>query len=295
MFFWILALPVLAACTHSPVVASSPELAGLIESPSPIKRPLMWRIEKSTRSCFLLATMHIGIDAKTEMPNEVWRAFDAAQTFVSEHDVRHNPPPPPLPEEGSRLSNVLSDTAHANLLGTLAPLTSESLDHWSAGKAAFYYQATLLKQQLPARIPSLDATLFQEAVQRDKQLTFLEGMADAQAVIDQTVASVAELEAILVRDEVELAKELAAQFAELLQTYRSGDLRQIEDALMPQIGARGYEQLVARRNHQWLPSLEKSLDKGACFIAVGAGHTVGPDSLLTLLRDRGYKVERIEP
>jgi uncharacterized protein YbaP (TraB family) len=52
-----------------------------------------------------------------------------------------------------------------------------------------------------------------------------------------------------------------------------------------------YEQLIVRRNEDWAGQLEKLLQgEGVAFVAVGSGHLVGPDSLLSKLAARGIKV-----
>lgn len=52
-----------------------------------------------------------------------------------------------------------------------------------------------------------------------------------------------------------------------------------------------HELLVADRNKAWMPMLTRYLDEGAAFVNVGAAHLPGPDGLIALLRERGYKVE----
>ena len=53
-----------------------------------------------------------------------------------------------------------------------------------------------------------------------------------------------------------------------------------------------YESLLVVRNTAWVPQIEAMLDEpGSIFIAVGAGHLAGPDSVITMLRDKGYTVE----
>jgi uncharacterized protein YbaP (TraB family) len=41
-----------------------------------------------------------------------------------------------------------------------------------------------------------------------------------------------------------------------------------------------------------VPQIEALLDApGTVFIAVGAGHLAGPDSVITMLRDKGYAID----
>jgi tetratricopeptide (TPR) repeat protein len=53
------------------------------------------------------------------------------------------------------------------------------------------------------------------------------------------------------------------------------------------------EMLFKRRNRAWIPALEKLAVTGHAFVAVGAGHLVGPDGVVALLRAKGYKVTRV--
>jgi uncharacterized protein YbaP (TraB family) len=68
--------------------------------------------------------------------------------------------------------------------------------------------------------------------------------------------------------------------------WRSGE----DDAMS---AGMSYEQMIVRRNENWAEQIDKLLDgAGVAFVAVGAGHLVGPDSLQAKLGARGIKVER---
>jgi uncharacterized protein YbaP (TraB family) len=55
-----------------------------------------------------------------------------------------------------------------------------------------------------------------------------------------------------------------------------------------------YERLLTQRNANWAGWIEQRLQEpGTVFIAVGAGHLAGTDSVQRQLRRRGLKVERI--
>jgi uncharacterized protein len=55
-----------------------------------------------------------------------------------------------------------------------------------------------------------------------------------------------------------------------------------------------YQTLIVARNQAWADALAKRLKTGSgtSFVAVGAGHLAGPDSLIAALAQRGITVER---
>jgi hypothetical protein len=53
--------------------------------------------------------------------------------------------------------------------------------------------------------------------------------------------------------------------------------------------------LLVRRNANWAHWIEQRLARpGQIFIAVGAGHLAGPDSVIELLKRDGYRVRRVQ-
>ncbi len=56
-----------------------------------------------------------------------------------------------------------------------------------------------------------------------------------------------------------------------------------------------YEALLVNRNRNWIAGLEGHINSGkTVFVVVGAAHLVGPDSVLKMLQDKGYKVAKIQ-
>ena len=54
-----------------------------------------------------------------------------------------------------------------------------------------------------------------------------------------------------------------------------------------------YEVLLVNRNADWAGQIETLLEgSGTLFIAVGAAHLAGEDSVQSMLRARGINVER---
>jgi uncharacterized protein YbaP (TraB family) len=55
-----------------------------------------------------------------------------------------------------------------------------------------------------------------------------------------------------------------------------------------------YNRFVVQRNKAWVSTIERLLAQGGTsFVVVGAGHLGGPDNLLQLLQNKGYKIEQI--
>ena len=60
---------------------------------------------------------------------------------------------------------------------------------------------------------------------------------------------------------------------------------------------KGYPQienrLLRRRNKDWLHKIEEMMAENKnIFIVVGAGHLIGPGSVVALLKEKGYEVKQ---
>jgi len=89
---------------------------------------------------------------------------------------------------------------------------------------------------------------------------------------------------------VDELKELAADWA-------IGDVEDMEDELLDEMKREtpiAYEAVFTTRNKNWVEQIEEEMKgSGIDFIAVGAGHLVGEDSVPAMLRARGYTVTRL--
>ena len=103
--------------------------------------------------------------------------------------------------------------------------------------------------------------------------------------------------------ELDLLRQTLAEFGkgavyleELLKTWNDGDVAKLEadvnDSMRRDMPAL-YEILIVQRNADWRQQIETLMaGSGTHFIAVGAGHLVGPDGLPDDLTARGYRVAR---
>ncbi|MEM9058157.1 MAG: TraB/GumN family protein [Pseudomonadota bacterium] len=90
--------------------------------------------------------------------------------------------------------------------------------------------------------------------------------------------------------------DLDAGMQTLVDAWRSGDEAALEAELTAGFeGLPGmYQALVVDRNLRWLEPIEALAGTpGSHLVIVGAMHLIGSDSVIALLRDRGYRLRRL--
>ncbi len=95
------------------------------------------------------------------------------------------------------------------------------------------------------------------------------------------------------------ADTLDTDLPPLLKAWEEGDDATLSRDMVLRMKTddpKSYQRVIVQRNAAWEPQVEDILKgKGTVFVAVGAGHLVGPDSLIAMLQAHGIKVERITP
>lgn len=83
-----------------------------------------------------------------------------------------------------------------------------------------------------------------------------------------------------------------------LDAWRTGDLDAIEEEMigpMKNTAPVAYKALIVDRNANWVGQIEKMMaGSDDYFIAAGAGHFIGEDGVVEMLKAKGYAVERVQ-
>ncbi len=106
-----------------------------------------------------------------------------------------------------------------------------------------------------------------------------------------------ELQHQMLLEAINEAEQGPSELAEMTRAWERGDTAALERIVVeetrrdyPEL----YQVLFIRRNQAWMPIIQHQLEgSGAAFVAVGAGHLLGPDGLVTQLRARGVRVDRL--
>jgi uncharacterized protein YbaP (TraB family) len=118
----------------------------------------------------------------------------------------------------------------------------------------------------------------------DEQIAFLENMGkgDENSMIKYSLRDI---------------ENMPETIAHLRNTWLAGDMEGMAALAIVPFKAdypKIYQDLLVTRNNNWLPKIEDMLNNQATeFILVGTLHLAGPDSVLSALATKGYKVEKL--
>ena len=100
------------------------------------------------------------------------------------------------------------------------------------------------------------------------------------------------------RTTIDEYKKAATELDTLVESWSHADLATLEDIFvtsMKSVSPELYAALLTNRNANWAVKIEDMLKgKGVTFIAVGAGHLIGDDSVLAMLKAKGIASDRVQ-
>jgi uncharacterized protein YbaP (TraB family) len=141
----------------------------------------------------------------------------------------------------------------------------------------------------------VDETVSRKAALGGKTLRSFETVVDQLRVFSGLPE---EMQVALLCDSYLGAAALGPDDADMQRAWETGDDVAIAESFA--VWARAYpayyDALIRKRNARWTFAIINELEgSGVDFIAVGAGHLAGPDSVQTMLAAHGYDVERLTP
>ena len=264
--------------------------------------PAMWRLQTDESTLYFLGSFHI-------LPPDIeWRdsridhALDEADGVFFELDEREIDPKDmqrillekAMLPKGESLKSMVTAETYTELSEAAADLgvrveALNSMKPWFVATTLAVLEMTM---QGHSPDSGVDAVLTKEVLQRQIPLHGLEQFEEQFAALD--VLSKEDPDALII-ETLRYLKDDGALLDQMVSAWVHGDEETIAALFeqdMEQYQA-AYEALLTNRNRNWLPIIEGRIDYGGSyFVIVGAAHLVGENSVIAMLRDRGYTVER---
>ncbi len=198
--------------------------------------------------------------------------------------------------DGSKLSERLAAGDLARLKSVTAGLgvPLQAIDPLKPWLAAIQLQAMHMQRQGWTGHPTPGEVIAEVAAAGATTLRYLEGPTD----LLQTVAALPEdTHLAMLSQALELIETEPDQAADILAAWTSGDAARLAEIFHGE-GAWADERLrtamLIARNAAWTKEIAAMMrsETGVIFVAVGAGHLVGRDSIVKRLREMGFTTAR---
>ncbi len=295
-----------------PAAAQAPQAqAGKAQPPkaeemgAEIAAPAMWRVRDADSDYVLFGTFHIlppGLDWRRDALNAAFSEADVvyfeveADTPGAEAITVNTVMTQGFNKRGVTLSGMLNE-ADAQKLREIAnevKLPFAAIDTMRPWNAFLSLSVQFIINQGFDPSHGADSVLMKEAKAAGKDVRFFETIQEQLALFTTLEPEVEKNLLILtIRD----WDEQEESFDDLYRAWANADLGVIDAQMnedMRDMAPAVYESLLAERNRNWVEQLDAVLkaESGKGFVAVGAGHLVGDDSVPALLEARGYEVTR---
>jgi uncharacterized protein YbaP (TraB family) len=286
-------------------------LIGAAPAPAPVARtaavtaahPALWKLQDKDTTLYLFGTIHALPDNVRWRTPAFDRAFGAADELMIEVGNIDDQQAvagalmkvgmaPGLPKLLERVPVAKrGDLLAAMLSSGVPPAAFDGMKSWMA--AVLLLSAEFKKIGLSPE-QGVERKLVAEWKAKGKSVDGFETAADQFGFLDSLSA---DAQAKLLAAAADDPRETARQFAAMLKAWEAGDTAAIARTFDDEttMSAQLRTVLMKRRNARWAEWLAARMAKpGTVFVAVGAGHLAGPDSVQAMLAAKGLKAVRVQ-
>lgn len=267
----------------------------------PVAKPALWKVSDDDTTIYLFGTIHLLPKGIEWYDGRVANAFEQSQELVTEI--------PEVPQQKTMAVTMQLGALPAGqtLRGQMTPAErakfEAALQSLSVPPSAFDQLKPWLASVAIMSIPlmqsgySLDNGVEAQLDQRNKALgrprLGLETLEYQLGIFDGLPN---EAQKAYLFETVDALPVLTKEIAKMVEAWSKGDAQALAELLNDEMDDPVlYKALLSDRNRNWSQWIDDRLDRpGTVFIAVGAGHLGGRDSVQEFLGKAGIKVERVQ-
>ncbi len=184
------------------------------------------------------------------------------------------------PEDYKKVEHYFNDTLHTPL-GMLQKVKP------------YFLVAMLYPRMMNCKTPSgVEEELMKLAKENKKEIQGFETMAFQASVFDSIPY---EWQAKELLKNIDSFPYYKRQLDTMIRAYKNQQMDEMATSIAKsEFGSDEYEDLLLKnRNRDWVNKLKAIMPKESVFVAVGAGHLLGSDGLISLLQSQGYTVDPV--
>jgi hypothetical protein len=260
---------------------------------------LLWKISGNglEKSSYVYGTFHLLCPNDLDLSKKVTDALDRSEQLVLELDfddptlmqtLQQNMMMP----DGRTAEDYLNEEEYKLLAGFFNDSLNLPFERIK-GIKPFFLSSMTISHFLGCQPASFEQTLTKAAQNKEMEVKGLETVEEQLSFIDNLSM---EMKKKMLMENLKQYDKSKKMFREQVDYYLSENLEglnSIIDDYMSSDYAQLREDLLVKRNKNWVPEIRKMIHEQPSMIAVGAGHLPGSDGLLELLRVAGYSVEPV--
>jgi uncharacterized protein YbaP (TraB family) len=264
----------------------------------------VWKLDTDNGSFYLAGSCHVLRKSDYPLPEEFESAYDDADQVFFETDIEAL-----MSQEvqllliskgmytgGDTLKKKLSKESYASLVKYCND-RSMSIELFQNFKPWMVTMTLLVLELQKNGITSADGLdmYFHNKAKKDGKQTG--GLEDVYRHVELVSSFEEEFDESIIESFIEEAGELQVIMEGLIKSWRAGGVAEIDKYLLDNMRKefpKLYKKLLTDRNRNWIPRLETLIDSGKrTLVIVGVGHLVGEESVISLLKSRGYQIKKM--
>ena len=278
---------------------------GLAGAPA-LAQPAMWAVRDADSTIFMLGTVHLlrpemqwrtaALDKAIAEAEELWLELPTTDPAAMSGEMM------PLVAKyglspGKRLSDVLTleELKTLDEAAKLAGLSAAQLNMFRPWFAALTISNAAVMRAGYDPLSGVDSKI--EALFAERGIK-PKGLETAELQIKVFAGMTPEQELRYLRETMEEYGDAPIELDAMVDQWARADLAALETMFVSEMKTEEpdlYAALLTSRNANWVTQIEDILaGEGVSFMAVGAGHLIGPDSVIAMLEARGVSAERVQ-
>ncbi len=255
---------------------------------------LLYQVKgKDKKVSYLFGTIHMIPDSLYYFPGKLDKIISKSDEIILE--IAN------LSDQNSAMKLMMLDSG--SCFDIFTPQQKDSVLNWGADllgltpsqfekgfekRKPFTLMQLSFQKMITGKIRMVDMEIESKAQQDNIPVTGLETVEYQISIFDKIPA---EEMANFIMEAVRNPHEGEDNFKKMVTYYHKQDLESLAKLILEsdELGSSA-EELLDKRNHNWIPKMEELMKTKACFFAVGAGHLGGPNGIIELLRKKGYEV-----
>lgn len=263
----------------------------------------VWKVQKDKSVIYLGATCHILRETDYPLPPEFDKAYKASEIVVFETDIGKLQDPSTQQKllaqamytDGSTVDEHLSAQAYGEL-SAYCESNNIPLEVFKQFRPSMLIATLTVMELMKLGVTQQGVDLFFYGL-ANKDQKIVEGLETVEEQINYLVSMADGNEDDFVSYSINDMKTIRQQFEILANAWRKGDAEKLNELMVTELKTKLpklYKKLLVDRNSKWFPMIDLYMNTPETeFILVGAGHLVGPEGIIALLKKKGYTIDKL--